>query len=105
MGVAATPKYKEGIYWIHRERKEFGGSECFDDHAFYVGYNVANDFYSAIKIAYGVWGFGPRETSQLHSLQCQRKPLCHIISKLQSIIFDVEKTMATCKTSLPAHNF
>ena len=51
MGVAATPKYKEGIYWIHRERKELGGSECFNDHTFYVGYNVANDFYSAIKIA------------------------------------------------------
>ena len=49
MGVAATPKFKEGAYWTVRERKDFGGSDrkCFDDHAFYVSYNVTNTIYSA----------------------------------------------------------
>ena len=53
MGVAATPKYKEGAYWIHRGMKEFRGSNwtCFDNYTFY---NVTNGFYSAIKTAKGV---------------------------------------------------
>ena len=46
MRVAATPNCKEGAYWTHRERKEFGGSDQkrFDKHAFYFGYYVTNVF-------------------------------------------------------------
>ena len=49
MGMAATPTFKEGAHWTVRERKKFGGSDqkCFDDHAFYVSYNVTNASYSA----------------------------------------------------------
>ena len=51
MTMAVTPKYKESAYWIHRERKEFGGSNknFFNHHPFYIGHNVSNVFYSATK--------------------------------------------------------
>ena len=54
--MAATPKYNEGAYLAHKERKEFGCSDqnCVDQHAFYVGYNVTNVLYCAIKAAKGV---------------------------------------------------
>ena len=47
--MAATPKYKEGAYWAHRE-KEFGGShqKFFDHHTFHAGYNATYIFYSAV---------------------------------------------------------
>ena len=36
VGVAATTKCKEGIFWVHRERTEFQSSDqkLFDYHAF-----------------------------------------------------------------------
>jgi len=63
MGMVATPKCKEGAYWAHRERKKFGGSDqkCFDYLVFYVGYNVSNVFYGAIKAAKGVWALATTE--------------------------------------------
>ena len=65
MGVAAAPKYKEGAHWIHKKRKEFGGSnqKYFDYHTFYIGYR-------------GCGAYPQRKFSQLHSLQYRRKPLC-----------------------------
>ena len=62
MGVAATPKCKMDAYWMHSERKKLGGfdQKHFDHHAFYVGYNVTNVFYSAIKATKGVWELAPR---------------------------------------------
>ena len=52
MGVAATPKSKDGTYWTHSESKEIAGSEhkCFDHHPFYV-------LYTPMKTEKGVWGF------------------------------------------------
>ena len=58
MGVAATPKCKEGAYWTHRVTTELWDADQkgFDHHAFHVGYNATNIFYSTIKVAKGVWG-------------------------------------------------
>ena len=49
--MAATHEYKEGAYWTHRERKEFGGSDqkFLYRHAFYVDYNATNVFYNDIR--------------------------------------------------------
>ena len=58
MGVTATPKSKDGAYWTHSERKKFEG---FDHHAFYVGYDLTNVVYSAMKTAKGIWGLAPRK--------------------------------------------
>ena len=62
MGVAATPKFNEGAYWMDRERKEFGDSEqkFSDHHAFYVGYNITCLLLSH-KCRTGVWGHAPRK--------------------------------------------
>ena len=51
LGVAATPNCEDDVYWTHMEGKKSGGSDqkFFDHHTCYVGYNVVNAFYSAIK--------------------------------------------------------
>ena len=51
MGVAVTPKCKEGAYWKPKERGEFWvfNQKCCDHHVLYVGCNVTNAFYSANK--------------------------------------------------------
>ena len=56
--MAATPKYKQGAYWAHRERKKLGGSDqkCLDHNASYVGYNGTNVFLGAVTDAKGDWG-------------------------------------------------
>jgi len=46
-------KGKEGVWG-------FDQKVC-DRHAFYIGYNVTNVFYSSTKSAKGVWGLAPRE--------------------------------------------
>ena len=88
MGVAATPKCKEGAYWIHKEGKGFEGSyqKFFDHYAFYIGCNVTNVFYNA-----------PRKIFTITSPAMPENALCkrHLISirKLQYIIFNIEKTI------------
>ena len=61
MGVVATPKYKENVYWKSKEREEFGGfdHEFFYHNALFVGYNVTNILYKTIKAGKGVWGLAP----------------------------------------------
>ena len=89
--AGATPKYKDDAYWIHKERKEFGGSDqkWFDHHAFYAGYNATNVIYSARKAAYRVWGLATRENLYHYiPLKCQRMLLANNIRELQSIIID-----------------
>ena len=63
--MAATPKYKDGVYWTHRERRKSEGSnkKCSDHHAFYAGYNLTNVFSSTIKAAIEVWGLATRKFS------------------------------------------
>ena len=80
------------------ERREFGGSskKYFNHHAFYVGYNVDNIFYSANEGSKGGLGVCPQKIfSQLQSLECLRMPLCkhHLSSvrKLRFIIFEKER--------------
>lgn len=49
--IQGQPGQMGVAHWTHKECKEFGGSnqKFFDHHAFYVGYNVMNVFFSAIK--------------------------------------------------------
>ena len=95
MGVAATPKYTEGAYWTRRKKREFGGSDliCFDNHALYVGYNNSNVFYIAIKAAQGVWGLTSKRIFIITSPTMPENESANITSKLQSITFDIEKTV------------
>ena len=90
MGVAIAPNYiicrcgshTHTLFTLYRgclldtQRKKVWDSyqKCFYHHAFNVGYDDTNVFYSAIKVAKGVRSLPPKKL-------------------LQSIIFDIEKSI------------
>ena len=93
--MAATPTYKEGAYWTRVERTELGGSDqkFFDHHAFYVDCNVTNVFYSGHKGSKGDLGAYPQKNFHNYiPYKAGECPFANITRKLQSIIFDIEKT-------------
>ena len=54
MGVAATPRYKEYAYSVfHSEKKmlEISDSQFLNYCALYIGYNLTNASYNALKVA------------------------------------------------------
>ena len=54
---------KSGCLVDTQRKKEFGSSDlkCHGHHAFYVGYNATNVFYSVRKAGKGVWRLVPRK--------------------------------------------
>ena len=93
MSVAATPKYKQGAYWSN----ESSDQKYFDHHVFYVGYNVTDVPYSAIKAAEGVWGLVPETVFTITFPTMPESALCKHLYKLQSIIFGIKGQLQDTK--------
>ena len=76
--------------------RNLGGfdQKLFDHQAFYVGYNVINVFYRAIKSAKGVRGLAPRKNFHNYiPYNAGECPFANNNRNLQSIVFGIGHTV------------